>query len=853
MANPIDQTHTTQQAITQTARRDNSSIETDSAAHEDPFWSYANLAEGQYRWNKTFPYRLCVWTKSAKGWEQDYSTLSPFTLPIAPENLSISTPFAVTTTVTLGGIVEEHNGAPLRTITITGTTGVLPLRGRVVGAAITRGGSSLPSSILAGTLSGVTALGNAVSQLGTGGGTNNVVVNDSDDETTASTGYAQFKLLQRFLETYITYKKTTKSRKSVLALEMWKDQEIYLCSPVSFELRRSAQNPLEYMYTLVFRAWKRVQPGSAIGGGAADHVPAAKDLNKLAKAMNSLEAARGVLEAARKTLVGVRADINESLFNPIRECVTFIKDTLGVALTATDLPANIVSDLKGPITAASGVAGALSAFGGLGNRYKSAGEGLVNAGKDVAQAFQNLSISSGVAQTGSGQTSDDGTGTNRGGLSAGGPGMEDGSPAHKAAANPDDNYDFFKTVKPGSLNLPATVQAKIDKEKVRIRAFKREDFEYRRDIVQETLTDFQDSVGLGNTTYSRIYGLTPKSQLREANENDYDVIFSINQALIEINRLVVSSDINKDEVLPIDYIAGMASRSGIAFTVPKSKFLVPFPYAHTLEQISLRYLGDPDRWHEIAALNGLSAPYVDETGFTLPLLTNGNGNSFAVSDATRLFVNQPVWLSSVAAARIKRRITKIEVLNVGLVMVTVDGNADLDQFTVGASANMQAFLPNTVNSQQSIFIPSDEEVDEDDWRVKSVPGVDYFDPLLRVGGIDLLLTQNGDLVITPDGDTRLAVGLTNIVQKVRLVIDTVRGSLLHHPDYGFPIQVGDSTAELSARDILKICKGLFRDDPTFTGVESAAILKDGPVVKITLSVGIAGTQQVIPITVEIPR
>jgi len=134
-----------------------------------------------------------------------------------------------------------------------------------------------------------------------------------------------------------------------------------------------------------------------------------------------------------------------------------------------------------------------------------------------------------------------------------------------------------------------------------------------------------------------------------------------------------------------------------------------------------------------------------------------------------------------------------------------------------------------------------------------VPGVDHFDPLLRIGGIDLLLTQSGDIVITPDGDTRLAVGLTNIVQKVRLVIDTTQGSLLHHPEYGFPSILGESTADVTASDLLKICKDLFRDDPTFTGVESAAILKDGPVCKITLSVGIAGTQQVIPITVEIPR
>lgn len=841
----IEQTNITQLAVVQTANENNAAIEK-SAIKADPMWDYADLTAGRPRWNQIFPYRLALWKREDNGkWVQDSKVLQPFTLPIAPESLSISTPFAINTTVTLGGIVEEHNGAPLRTIAISGTTGVLPLRGLVAGAAITRDGPSLPSSIFAGTLSGVSSIVSAVQQLGTGNGTNNVL---AGTDTESSTGYAQFKLLQRFLEIYITYKKTSGARNTVLALEMWKDQEVYFVSPVSFDMRRSAANPLEYQYSLIFKAWKRVNTAPSTGGGE-HHVPV-KTLNELAKALNTLEAARGVLEGARKTLTGLRADINESLFNPVRECVVFLKDTLGVALTAADLPAAIVSDMKGPITAASGVAGALGDFGGLGNRYKAAGDGLVNAGKDLAQAFQNLSISSGVSQTQGGQQPDPNTGKSKDAL---GSGQEDGNPAHKAAANPDDNFEFFKTIKPGSLNLPPHVQQKIADEKRRIKLLKREDFEERRDKVASTFTEFQDSIGLGNDTFTRIYGLTPKTQLREASEADYDVIFAMNQTVMEMNRLVVSSKINQDEVSAIDYIAGLATGAGIAFKIPRSKFLVPLPYAHTLEQISLQYLGDPDRWHEIATLNGLAAPYIDETGFTLPLLTNGIGNVVTVADSSNLFVNQPVWLSSVAVGRVKRRITKIDILNPGLVAVTLDGADDLDQFTIGAGAAMQAFLPNTVNSQQSIFIPSDEEVDEENFRVKSIPGVDYFDPLLRVGGIDLLLTTSGDLVITPDGDTRLAVGLTNIVQKVRLVIDTVRGSLLHHPDYGFPLKVGDSTAEMSAKDILKLCKGLFADDPTFTGVESAAILKDGPVCKVTLSVGVAGTQQVIPITVEIPR
>ena len=386
-----------------------------------------------------------------------------------------------------------------------------------------------------------------------------------------------------------------------------------------------------------------------------------------------------------------------------------------------------------------------------------------------------------------------------------------------------------------------------------IRDRKREDFEKARDQIAEVLADFENAVGAGHDTYNRVYNLPERASTRVTTDRDFEVIESLNNTLQEFDRLCNSSTINRNETDSIDFFAGLAQRSGIAFTVPKSKFLVPFPYAHTLEQISQMYLGTPDRWHEIAVLNGLQAPYVDEEGFSLPLLTNGSGNTVTVANSMNLYVNQQVWIGSTVVVRTKRRITAIEKLSESMSIITLTGDLDLSQYTVAAGAVLQAFLPNTVNSQMSLYIPSDIDADDDDFRQKSIPGVDYFDPLVRAGGVDLLLTPQGDLVITPDGDTRLAVGLTNIVQKVRLALDTPRGSLMGHPDYGFPLQPGVSTADLTAKDILSMSKDLFKGDPSFSGVESAAILKDGAVVKVSLSVGIAGTSTVIPITVEVPR
>ena len=55
-------------------------------------------------------------SRAANTWE--------FMLPITPQQLSITDQFAINTTATMRGIVEEHNGVKFKMITASGTTGV---------------------------------------------------------------------------------------------------------------------------------------------------------------------------------------------------------------------------------------------------------------------------------------------------------------------------------------------------------------------------------------------------------------------------------------------------------------------------------------------------------------------------------------------------------------------------------------------------------------------------------------------------------------------------------------------------------------------------------------------------------
>jgi len=303
----------------------------------------------------------------------------------------------------------------------------------------------------------------------------------------------------------------------------------------------------------------------------------------------------------------------------------------------------------------------------------------------------------------------------------------------------------------------------------------------------------------------------------------------------------------------VEYIAGLARKSSISFTKPRSKFLVPFLVGHSLEEMAKRYLGDANRWHEIAALNGLREPYVDEVGFDVFLAVNGATSSVQVTDATNLFVGQFIYISSSTVKQERRRVTGIRKITTGINIVSLSGDADLNKYTVISQAKLHAYLPDTINSQMSVYIPSQDDPHLEDFLVKSIQGVDYFDNLIRVGGISLLLNSNNDIFITSDGRSRLAVGLTNIVQKARIALATVRGSLLQHPTYGLPLSIGESTADVSAKAVLKSIQEMFSKDPSFSEITSAQVIKSGPVSRITVNIGIAGTTQVIPITAEIRR
>lgn len=819
--------------------RDNKSEE-----QHDGFWTHEEI-EAQ-RWNQVFPYQLFLVKRGADGSyvRQDETALKwVFTLPFPPESLSISMPFAISGRVTQGGYVEEHNGAPIRMIQLSGTTGILPMRP----SAPTVQSQNLAQAIFAGTIQQAKRVATSARNLAsnfTGQNSNftpNLIDEDpflspENDEThmAKTSGYYQFRLLQQFFENYANFKKTNEGKEYRLAFAIWKQQAVYLITPVSYTTSQIASSPYEITYNLSFRAYRRIALSTVDDRAANVYKPVVNRPNALAATLKAISDARDVLENSRDILAAVAGDLEHALFEPMRQAMMFLRDLLKVPLAFADLPTQVLKDAQDAVVQFIATE---QAFSGASEQFKDRANSVVEAYRGVS----NAASASGKAETGVGKQ------------------VRSQSVADNVDAafdpfrNPQDNYNLFKGIKVGQVNLPIKTVRAIANERVRVRKLTRLNFEQMRDSIANLQADFADAVGAGNETFNRTFQRSSRAVSKTPTNSDFRVMFALNRAIMELNRLAASGTTNRDQLKSIDFVAGLARRSGIAFKVPRSKFAVPMPYGVTLEQLATRYLGNPDRWIEIAALNGLRAPYVDEEGFDLTLLVNGNGNQVSVADSSRLYIGQRIWLSAINTSRTIRRITKIEKLSSSLSTITVDGDPDLSRFTTMGEATLHAFLPDTVNSQMTLYMPSDKPPPTADAQTKSVPGLDVYDQLLNAGGFDLLLTPTNDLVITPDGDCKLAVGLQNIVQTARIRLSVQQGSLNRHPTFGLPLKVGMSTADLDAKDLLKAVKNLFVDDPVFTGVQSASVYKNGPTAKIMMSVGVQGTSQYIPLAFDLRR
>lgn len=274
-------------------------------------------------WYKSIPYALRIdpGEKLESTKFGSLSSLIPMDLapsnpimyffPVNPESVSISTPYAVNITPTLGGVVEEHSGAVFYNITISGTTGVLPELDFSTGVPRSPESDLRPTSAkdgfsLGGFAAGaIAAVNNIVSTIV---GTSSKMV---DGTRNVKSGYTAYHVLYKYIWLY-HFTKANGVRHNLKFIN-FKDNNQYNVAVQNFQLNRDKSRPHLYQYTITMKAWNlKTMDGVASFGDPADRVAnlgldtgpslKAKMFRVINQTKSVLSSAAGVLEAAAQDL-----------------------------------------------------------------------------------------------------------------------------------------------------------------------------------------------------------------------------------------------------------------------------------------------------------------------------------------------------------------------------------------------------------------------------------------------------------------------------------------------------------------------------------------------------------------------
>jgi hypothetical protein len=813
------------------------------------------------RWNQLFPYRLVVvdslnrnaivggvgrsgalpgsanFTSEVVGGVEGTTLISfqaiknnwVFNLPITPQQLSITDQYAINTSATLRGILEEHNGVKFKMINASGTMGVWPARESVTKPPTTPG---IVQSLFGGTIEAVGGLIQSVTNVintATGNHPANKPTTIQPENSTfgsQSTGYYQAMALQQFLEQYAEAKTKPENAGWRLVFDIPKQNQSFVVTPMSYDWQQNAQKPLEIMYKFQLKGWRRIQITNATANALPD-ISVSPGL--LQRVLNTISAARTATSKAIVLIGAVRSDV-ETPLNVLRQTSLFVKDLAGVAITAADLPSQVARDYS-------------SAIGDF-MKTLSLNSLVGSPASDPAVVSSLKSIQTGYASR-EGLSQASVSGGQIGGAAATAQSID---PSLNVLNKPESNFGLMDQVPLSGLSLTNAQQAVVDDIIEQARQTTIDTLKQYRGTVLQLALQLSNSFGTGNAFYNQVYGLPPPTpRIQPITLDEYDLLQSLYDAVQSYDALTATNQIDdNNKQTNMDYVAGLADQSGIPFTITAGKIMVPVPFGLTIEGIAQRYLGDAQRWIEIATLNNLRDPYIDENGFKLTLLSNATGRQITVNNVDNLYIGQFVLLMSSTQVPSSRIILGIDRLSDTSFLLTLDGLPNLDNFVLADGAYLQAYLPGTVNSQQKIFVPTDLPVPES--LNITPPGSTSADPLTGLSKVDWLLDENGDVAVNNFGDFRYSSGITNIIQALKIKLSTQKNKWLLHPEFGLNLSPGNSIADISAQKIYNSINDLVAQDSRFQGIDSLQISVDGPTVSIGMSVLIAGQTGVFPLT-----
>lgn len=428
-------------------------------------------------------------------------------------------------------------------------------------------------------------------------------------------------------------------------------------------------------------------------------------------------------------------------------------------------------------------------------------------------------------------------------------------------------FTVFDNINIKSINLTNQEQVLLTDAITLVTLYTKNDFLSLQSNIKTYRDSQTDIVGLTDATYNATYNRSAITAQTVAQIQDVEYLETLQAASQTIDFILANLFAVDIAVDPFALARANANNPAINIGQYSSGQLVRFQYGDDLESLANRYLGDPNKWIDIAIANGLQPPYIDEVGQNVPLQSNGSGSQINIAaidssgnnNSEKFYINQTIFLQS-QTQRFpdQRNIVNIhQIVATGDLVITLSGTANLNTYTTADNASVLVFAPNTINSSLFILIPSSEPLPNS--RQDTIPWflAKSAEDEKRMG-IDLLLGDKDDLVFTLNNDLSLSYSLQNATQAMKLKIVTELGELRYHTGFGLVNVIGNKNNSLSTvkTAITNSIVTQVAQDSRFDRIETLNVNyvagSTGPAAfVIDMTVRLAGGSQVIPISFSV--